>query len=161
VNDYLTWWVIVSVAVGTLAVVAVLLALVERRRDRNAPGDPEFEAWLTQLGEALPTSDYATRKVDFIPAEVLQYREYVAALCVEAVRLQRVYDRYLADYTTESSPYRHTLLGKIIGIRVALCVLHGWDVEDDSAREGRADRFIEDWHDAHPDVDRYELEERD
>lgn len=74
----------------------------------------------------------------------------VQRIADEAVKLYRARDRMLND------PHTHTerllIHGEANGLRKALCVLNGWDVEQESDKEGKADQLvIRRWQETHPE----------
>jgi hypothetical protein len=73
-------------------------------------------------------------------------RRLINQLCADAVQRHRVLDRTAnSDQDSAMFAIRLGLVGEIIGIRIALCHLHGWNPLIDSDKEGRADTLITDW----------------
>lgn len=76
--------------------------------------------------------------------------DVVGLVADEAVKLYRLRDKLI------NNPGQHAALmhvdGCISGLRIALCVLKGWDVEQESDKEGEADQLvIGRWQELHPE----------
>lgn len=74
----------------------------------------------------------------------------VEQIADEAVKFYRARDRLLND------PAAYTLrlqtLARIEGLRIALCFIKGWDVEEESDKEGAADKFVvARWQETYPE----------
>lgn len=72
-------------------------------------------------------------------------RQATNRLCEQAVRLHRTLDDssntvrhgLLGEITTEANLY-----GRIVGIRMAICILNDWDPHTDADKEGPADDLV-------------------
>lgn len=72
-------------------------------------------------------------------------------LCARAVRIHRILDdnelydnNNLVDITLH-----HGRLGQLAAIRMAICLLNGWDLDNDADEEGPADELITAWWEKH------------
>lgn len=69
-------------------------------------------------------------------------------LCNQAIRLHRALNHHhqpaaIPGYTpTPGDTYETTVYGRLVGIRMAICTLNGWDPHRDSGTDGPADRLI-------------------
>lgn len=79
---------------------------------------------------------------DQIPRRTVD-KPLVDALCRETVERHRAYEALLGD--PDAHTVRLTYTGEIIGLRMALCYIHGWDPEEESDKEGKADELVTDW----------------
>lgn len=70
------------------------------------------------------------------------------ALCREAVRRHRAYDAASNNPDTPLS-VRLTLQSEIHGLRVALCIVHGWPSEGEADKEGKAYDLVIAWWQRH------------
>lgn len=73
---------------------------------------------------------------------VTPYNASTAAALIlkEAVKAYRERDQLINR--PEMSTNLTLTLGRMAGLRVALCVLHGWDIDVESDKEGAADASI-------------------
>ena len=72
--------------------------------------------------------------------------ELVSLLCADAVRMMHIQDRVMDDPSDAGESTEVFMLGKVIGLRRALCLAKGWDPHAESDTGGRADQFIRNWH---------------
>lgn len=78
-------------------------------------------------------------------------RRDINELCVQAIRTHRAMDTRRASVGTpgvnpeDVSVSMHALIGKLNGIRVAICILNGWVVDDESYTGGPADQLIQEY----------------
>jgi hypothetical protein len=109
--------------------------LAERR-----PHDPVAVA----LADELDADAEAHRRVAANP----DLQQLVDALCREAVQRHRVLDnlREAPDYNPKQDlPITLTWIGELIGLRMAICLVHGWDPNEESDKEGKADELVTAW----------------
>lgn len=71
-------------------------------------------------------------------------------LCEQAVKLYRQRDRLINN--DDQALLLSFVTGQANGLRIALCVLKGWDIDSDSDKEGKADNaFVEYWQERFPE----------
>lgn len=82
----------------------------------------------------------------------MNQQQLTDALCREAVRLHRILDADENHYHGSDTSTKNTVLtarltwiGELIGLRMALCLIHGWDPQEQSDKEGKADQLITNW----------------
>lgn len=68
----------------------------------------------------------------------------VDAICHQIIRIDKL--RHASQDHKGNAAFWARLQwdGEVIGLRKALCVLHGWPVEE-AAKEGKADQFVDEW----------------
>lgn len=78
-------------------------------------------------------------------------RRTLNELCAQAVKLQRILERReIADKEDLGSVAFHfEYLGRLIGIREAICIVMRWDPAIHADKEGRADELVIDWWQKH------------
>lgn len=64
------------------------------------------------------------------------------ALCEQAITRHRAHDQIINERDQVSHHMRSTLVGEIMGLQTALCLLHGWNINTDADKEGPADKLI-------------------
>lgn len=64
-------------------------------------------------------------------------------LCVEVVHRYRAIEGTSGDDTAASVQF--LWLGEVTALRIALCLLHGWDPAVEADKEGRADELVMAW----------------
>lgn len=76
-------------------------------------------------------------------------RRAINELCVQAIRTHRAIDSAHASVGNpgwnpeDACVSTHALVGRLNGIRIAICVLNDWIVDDDSYKGGPADQLIQ------------------
>lgn len=70
--------------------------------------------------------------------------ELADALCARVVQYMKTYEN-VQWAIPNNLVMRAELAGTMHGLREALCLLKGWDLEE-AEHEGRADTFVRDWH---------------
>lgn len=72
-------------------------------------------------------------------------REATNRLCEHAVKIHRALDAHeLYDKDDPAAiAIHHGLLGRLTGIRIAICLLNDWDPHHDADTEGPADELVE------------------
>jgi hypothetical protein len=107
-------------------------------RDGYETGWRHGEATATQAVEQL-RSERAIH-LAAIHQAATDKQALIDALCLEAVQMQIVREHFTDDISDRSA-----CSGKINGIYVALCLLHGWDPREDSYKDGKAEQLVLDW----------------
>ncbi|MFF7837576.1 hypothetical protein ACFZC6_01880 [Streptomyces ossamyceticus] len=74
----------------------------------------------------------------------------VDAICREILRIDELHHASQDQMSDAAFGARLQWDGEIIGLRKALCALHGWPMEE-AAKEGKADQLVEEWMAAHPE----------
>lgn len=100
--------------------------------------EPEFPLIEAEIAGRLDLAEVA--RLD-LPPEGLGDQ-----LCRETVRQMQIVDRYLGDTSEAAHTFRVERYGTIQGLRIALCLLMGWNPREDADKEGRADDYVKDWH---------------
>ncbi|MEV6400560.1 hypothetical protein AB0M39_38265 [Streptomyces sp. NPDC051907] len=68
----------------------------------------------------------------------------------EAVRFYRARNKLLNDATLYVERVHYN--GVVEGLRIALCLLKGWEVEEESDKEGAADQLVTSrWQETYPE----------
>lgn len=68
----------------------------------------------------------------------------IDTVCREICRLQAQHDNLL-DVRGEAFFWKRLeLVGEIVGLRKALCLLMDWPMEE-AVKDGRADQFVQEW----------------
>ena len=73
--------------------------------------------------------------------DTIDLADYTDRLCREAVRVHRALD----NLDTSPASARLTWIGELVGLRIALCLAHGWDSQAEADKEGKADELIVAW----------------
>jgi len=69
-------------------------------------------------------------------------------LCEEAIAIQRILDKDMPSFASHgitvapSDTFAATLYGRLVGVRMGICVLNGWDPCRDADKEGPADELV-------------------
>lgn len=82
----------------------------------------------------------------WLMAQIDKARAVADPICREAVQRMRTLGEILNDPGEIAHLNRTELYGEIHGLRVALCLVMGWDPTTDADKEGRADDHIKAWH---------------
>jgi hypothetical protein len=80
-----------------------------------------------------------------VPPETVE--EAVGRIAEEAARLYRARDK-LINMPEQRAALMHAE-GCMAGLRIALCLLKGWDQQEESDKEGAADEFVLGWWQEH------------
>lgn len=75
----------------------------------------------------------------------------VESILLDALKIQRTLD----DTANQPDAYslRLELIGRLTGLRTALCHLHGWEPELHADKEGKADDLVQEFWRTHPGPD--------
>lgn len=123
------------------------------RQPRPTLDDPPEELWRLSPGGAVikephPEGRPGAEGGVAVPPRTVE--EAVERLADESVTLYRLRDR-LINRPEERDALVQTL-ACVSGLRIALCLLKGWDPREESDKEGRADEFIvARWREQHPE----------
>jgi hypothetical protein len=71
---------------------------------------------------------------------------YAAVLCEEVIRYTRMHASARNNFSQTGLYFRLEIGGRIIGLRVALCHLMGWDPRQESDKEEAADEYVAEYH---------------
>ncbi len=71
----------------------------------------------------------------------------VDVICREIERVTGLYEAALYEEGEAARDAAMSWIGEVIGLRKALCAVFGWPMEE-AAKEGKADRYAEEWADA-------------
>lgn len=137
----LSWLAYVtSIAAAVYAWVALL--------DSLSTGVLPSDAFITNV---TVTTTLALYWLILFPTLVIRRwtkRRTTDQLCEEAVKLHRIIERenHLhcnPGYTAyPGDNYAITLHGRLVGLRMAICLLNGWDPYRDADKEGPADELV-------------------
>lgn len=74
-------------------------------------------------------------------------QQAIDTICREIHRVRTMYDNALNQEGDGAFTARLQLIGEIIGLQKALCVLMGWPLEE-AQHEGKADEYAAEWAEA-------------
>lgn len=121
--------------------------------------DEPLDIEVMDDGEPLKEGEWDGRAPDWLRPHIAAQMDRlngvppaaaVQQVADEAVSLYRIRDRHLNDPQAHNAVMHYN--GVLHGLRIALCLLMGWDVEQESDKEGAADEFIIGrWKELHPE----------
>lgn len=145
------YWIVLAASV--LAAIYAWVVYITTLNFQVVPTDKFIAALVGSTGMALFWTAYILIRITRRPPN----RQATNELCVQAIRVHRAMKirRDLAgtpgNDPEDTALSLHAMAGKLNGIRVAICVLNDWIVDDDSYTGGPADQLIQEhWEKTYP-----------